>query len=232
MRLLRLLTVAGALAPATLLAQLPVSTGISTTGSGNNVRDTRWQIGYALNSSSNPAASPTAPTTFVDAFRIANPPGAWQSPVSFAWVGAEGSSGSVPGGVGDGARRFTYHLRTDFSVASGELLTLRMQCSFDNFWLGLFINGTQFGTNVCGNDNTFRFPTEFTVGPSNFVTGSNRLEFRWQGDGVTDAIAVRVNSAVVTPDPTVVPEPSTYALMATGLAGLAALRRRRAALQG
>ncbi len=221
MRILRSLTAAGVLASAPLAvhAQLPVSTGIQTVGSGNDVRDTRWQIGYAAGA---------APTTFVDAFRIANPPGAWEAPVGFAWVGAEGSSGTVPGGQGDGARRFTYHLRTDFTLGAGELLTLRMQCSFDNFWLGLFVNDTQIGDRVCGSDNRFAFPSEFIVGPSNFVAGANRVEFRWQGDGVTDAIAVRVNGAVVTPDPNVVPEPSTYALLATGLAGLAVLQRRRA----
>lgn len=221
MRIVRLITLGSALAlaPAVATAQLPVSTGTALTGPVGQQRDTRWQISYQQGTNT--------PTAFTNAYVITSPPGAWQSPVNFRWVGADFSAG-VPGGQGDGARRFTYFLRTNFSLSAGDQLTLRMQCSFDNFWVGLFINNTQFGGAVCGPDNTFSFPPEFTVGPSAFQAGANTLEFRWQGDGVTDAIAVRVNSSVVVPgNPNVVPEPSTYALMATGLAGLVVIARRR-----
>jgi hypothetical protein len=72
----------------------------------------------------------------------------------------------------------------------------------------------------CGSDLTYALASEFTIGPDVFATGSNVMEFRWQGDGVTDAFIARMNSAVVVPGnpgvPGVVPEPSTYVLMGTG----------------
>lgn len=205
------------LAPALVEGQLIVSTGTQVTGSGANTRDTRWQVGFSTTG---------VPTTFADAFRIQNL--AWSQPSGAAWIGAQGESGTLPGGIGDGARRFTYAARTTFSLNAGDQLTLRMQCTIDNYWLGFFINGAQFGTTVCGPDNTFSLASEFVVGPSSFSTGLNILEFRWQGDGVTDGFVGRVNSAVVSPgNPGVVPEPSTYVLMATGLAGVFGIARRR-----
>lgn len=71
------------------------------------------------------------------------------------------------------------------------------------------------------------------------LTPMTALRFRPQGgSGLSCALGdancgyfllddVTINPAVVPPDPGVVPEPSTYALMLTGLAGLVAVHRRR-----
>lgn len=211
-----ILSAALALTPALLCAQLPVSTGAQQTAG----RDTRWQVAYGLSSGSLSA--------FSDAFVITSP--VWGLPSGASWIGAA-SSASVPGGNGDGQRRFTYVARTQFTLNAGDQLTYTFQCTFDNYWLGLFVNGTQVGTTACGGDNTFSLASEFTVGPSSFIAGLNTVEFRWQGDGITDAIVIRSTAATVVPGnpgtPGVVPEPSTYALMATGLAGLFGIARRR-----
>ncbi len=215
MRNVRALVVGAGLAlmPTLTSAQLPVSTG-AVTADG---RDTRWQVAYGLTGGTLGA--------FSDAFVITSP--VWGLPSGASWIGATASS-SVPGGTGDGQRRFTYVARTQFSLNAGDQLTYKFQCTFDNYWLGLFVNGTQVGTTACGGDNTFSLASEFTVGPSSFVAGLNSIEFRWQGDGITDAIVIRSNTATLVPgNPGVVPEPSTYALMATGLVGMAGVAGRR-----
>ena len=206
-----------ALTPAVTHAQLPVSTGAQQSGG----LDTRWQMAYGLTGGSLSA--------FSNAFVITSP--VWGNPSGASWIGAAASS-SVPGGTGDGQRRFTYVARTQFTLNTGDQLTYRFQCTFDNNWLGLFVNGAQVGTTACGGDNTFSFAPEFTVGPSSFAAGLNSVEFRWQGDGITDGIVIRSSaSTTFVPGnpgtPGVVPEPSTYALMATGLAGLVGIARRR-----
>ena len=202
-----------ALIPTIAVAQLPVSTGAQQTAG----RDTRWQLAYGLTGGTLGA--------FSNAFVITNP--VWGFPSGASWIGAVASA-SVPGGTGDGQRRFTYVARTQFTLNSGDQLTYKFQCTFDNYWLGLFVNGTQVGTSACGADNSFSYASEFTVGPSNFLAGLNTIEFRWTGDGITDGIVIRSTAASVVPGtPGVVPEPTTYALMATGLAGLVGITRRR-----
>ena len=205
-----------ALTPAVTHAQLPVSTGAQQSGG----LDTRWQIAYGPTGGSRSA--------FSNAFVITNP--VWGNPSGASWIGAAASA-SVPGGSGDG-RFFTYVARTQFTLNAGDQLTYRFQCTFDNHWIGLFVNNTQVGTTACGADNTFSLAPEFTVGPSSFAAGLNSVEFRWQGDGTTDGIVIRSSTATTfvpgnPGTPGVVPEPSTYALMATGLAGLVGIARRR-----
>lgn len=70
------------------------------------------------------------------------------------------------------------------------------------------------GSNVCG--------AFLDGGASSLVRGS------LNSNGVTGRYVWNVRNGVVQPPPdTVVPEPSTYALMATGLAGLVGIARRR-----
>ncbi len=92
-----------------------------------------------------------------------------------------------------------------------------------------FINGALVGSNTdCGPANTYQLAGAKTF--TQWLTGSNTLEVRWTGDNITDGALVSIDNVTFTPrdpNPNVVPEPSTYLLMATGLGLLALVGRRK-----
>ncbi len=193
--------VAALLLPAAAAAQLVTSTGIDLTAG----KDNRWTI------SSNGGA-------FVAATKVTAPPGAWVTPTaSFAWIGttASGTGGTSP-----------YAARTQFTLGAGDAFSLTLRCAVDNTALGVFVNSILVAGASC---STFGFGSAFTL--SSWLQGTNTLEFRWSGDNTTDGLAVVVDNQSFTAGtpsvPGVVPEPSTYALMLTGLGVLAMARRRR-----
>lgn len=190
--------------PVLAQAQLVRSTGVDVTAG----RDNRWSI----------SADGGA---FAAAFLVTSPPSVWQTnvPGSYAWVSGS-ASGSLSG--------TSYRLRTQFTLGSGDALSLTLRCAVDNSLFGIFINGTQVGTNnSCGPANNFQFGPSQTF--TSWVTGLNTLEFRWSGDNTTDGLLVSIDNVTLTPpgNPGIVPEPSTYLLLGSGLLALAAVRRRR-----
>jgi hypothetical protein len=196
-----------ALLPAVGQAQLIVGTGVSV----QNGRDQRWQIAY----------SPNANTFsgFVQAFASGN---------QARWTAS--------GSIANPAPNFQnfYSLQTQFTLGAGDQLTVRFSCITDNLFGSLRINGTTFAFNPgegCSDVSVGTSRSPFTIGPAAFVAGVNTLDFRFGGDGITDGGIVTVQSLTLVPGapptPGVVPEPSTYALMATGLAGLLGVARKR-----
>lgn len=180
-------------------AQFLTSTGQLSSGG----LDTRWQI------STNGGGAWTA------ASLVTNAPSVWATVPSGSWISA------TPSGSGGGGN---YRARQQFTLNAGDALSFSMSCAVDNTLVGLFVNGALVSASACG---TFAFAVPLTFTTANFTTGLNTLEIRWTGDNTTDGVGVAMNSVNYTPNPNVVPEPSTYALMATGLIGLVGLGRRR-----
>ena len=184
-------------------AQLLTSTGQISSGG----LDSRWQI------------STDGGGAWTAASLVPSPPSVWATVPSGSWIAAT-SSGSLGGG--------SYRARQQFTLNAGDVLSFSMQCAVDNSLIGLFVNGTLVSGPTCGAF-AFGAPMAFTM--ANFTTGLNTLEIRWTGDNTTDGVGVAISSLVYNPgappNPNVVPEPSTYALMATGLIGLVGIGRRR-----
>jgi hypothetical protein len=186
------------LAPAALSAQGPVSTGELN----NGTNDLAWMV--SVN------ADP-----FFNAFLVNPRPAPWEpnSPGNYLWIGAA-PSGTLPnGGPGDGSPRFAYTYRTVFTGGTVSEATFR--CAVDNTLRSIMLNGVLVDAG-CG---VFNFGGTGTL--SGFNAGANTLEFVVVGDGITDGLLVSIDQVTTTP------EPSSLALLATGLFGIGVVVRRR-----
>ena len=138
-----------------------------------------------------------------------------QSPTS-RWVWEDSN------GAGDGIRSFqTTFFLTSVQASSGLLLTGNFAA--DNM-ASVYLNGnpTAIGSTTNGNHGFIAFAP--FAASSGFVAGTNTLEFRVSNDsfsiGGLNVDRVRLTASA--------PEPGTLALLAFGVAGGIAVRRRKA----
>lgn len=203
------------LAPATGRGQTPpANTGALVNLAGSPPRDTKWDV------------STNNGVTWFQAFQVQSPPGVWEpNTPSYSWISA------TPSGSGANAIGGIYLFRTFFDLTGFNAASASMtfNCAVDNEKPvgsgGYFsLNGGSFG-GTCGSGNTtnFKFAGTQTVN-SGFNSGPNELQFNVWGDNITDGLVVGNMTLEAT---SVVPEPASMALLATGLVGVFGAARRR-----
>lgn len=186
--------------------------------------------------------SPVGPCNdvFADAVRVTASPAGWAAvPVAGvlgdAYYISPVASASVWADAPGEAPHYEYTFRTTFwqddasSVGALSLSTFYL----DNYWGGWSLNGSSFDLGgitpgplpVNGNNWSTKFG--LLVAPTSFQAGWNTLDLRISGNGRTDGILAQGAFDVASVPQETVPEPATMTLLATGLAGMAAARRRR-----
>lgn len=142
---------------------------------------------------------------------------AWLSPPAGSkWIGPSN-------GNNDPAGTYSYSISFDLTGLDLTTAVIMGRWTSDND-SQIFLNSAATGLATTRPQDPFRrLEPTFTLNDG-FVLGINTLEFRvWNGGGPTALLVSELSGQAAT----MIPEPSTALLLATGLLGLAVKRRQR-----
>lgn len=229
--------------PAALITDL-YSTGVDNSNNPlpNGSADPHYNLMTVFDVPSTTLITVNAPATVYTVFAPDSPPGSlppntapdsWlgntatlpdsTTPVS-RWIGQQDNSvyANTLGSI------FTY--QTTFTIATAfTAAEISGYWAADNTGLNIILNGNSTGLITAFGTSSFAGWTSFTINnPSWFVVGTNVLQFVVQNTSSMafnpEGLRVEIKSASFTP---IIPEPTSMALLGTGLVGLAFLRRRQ-----
>ena len=133
---------------------------------------------------------------------------------------------AVEAGGGYSVNPNTYTLSFDLTGFNPSTASVLGNFASDN-WADAYLNGNLLASQTHASDpSNFQSLTSFSTSTADFLPGINTFSFVVTDTGAPSALLVEFTSSSVR-EVAAVPEPLTLSLFGAGLAGVAAMRRRK-----